>query len=136
MTWEFRIAGPVATPWLWDEQGSPTIELLEPVRKPRSSEHNRHVPVTAYSITNATHIALESGLEHDLLRRVDRDPDAARIVAQPFRLSWTEPSAGSHTPDLLVGYADGRVVVWDARSTDDQDEDFKTKAAVSAPRRS
>jgi hypothetical protein len=38
--------------------------------------------VTAFSMTNDDHVWLESGLEHDLLRKCDRDPDVEWLVSQ------------------------------------------------------
>ena len=132
VSWAFRVSGGVDEAWAWEERGAPALGLLSPVRKPRSSERNRHVPVTAYSMTNSGHVALESGLEHDLLRKIDRDPSVVRIATQPFRLSWTDPVAGAHTPDLLAMAADGGITVWDVRAADHQDEDFQAKAAITA----
>jgi hypothetical protein len=47
--------------------------------------------VTAFAMTNDDHVWLESGLEHDLLRKCDRHPDVEWLVSQPFRLAWAEP---------------------------------------------
>ncbi|WP_235682760.1 TnsA-like heteromeric transposase endonuclease subunit [Mycolicibacterium alvei] len=132
MSWTIRMSGGAEEQWSWSERGAPILDQLGPVRTPRSSEHNRHIPVTAYSMTNARHLELESGLEHDLVRRVDRDPSVAWIVPQPFRLGWTEPKVGQHTPDLLTVHVDGRVTVWDARGADDQGSRFRVKAAITA----
>ena len=107
------------------------MRLLHPVRTTRASRRARHIPVTAFSITNDDHVWLESGLEHDLLRRCDRDPDVEWVVSQPFRLSWAEPVVGSHTPDLLSVGVDGQVTVWDARRLDEQDDDFTMHADVA-----
>lgn len=87
--------------------------------------------MTAFSTTNDDHVWLESGLEHDLLRKCDRDPDVEWVVSQPFRLSWAEPTLGSHTPDLLTVGVEGQVTVWDARRLDEQDDDFKMHADVT-----
>lgn len=87
--------------------------------------------MTAFSVTNDDHVWLESGLEHDLLRMCDRDPDVAWVVSQPFRLSWAEPTSGSHTPDLLTVGAGGQVTVWDARRLEEQDDDFRMHADVA-----
>jgi len=115
--------------WDWRAGGAPPAEDLIPVRHPQSSKRNRHIPVTAYSMTNGDHIILESGLEHDLLRRVDRDPAVRRIVAQPFRLAWAGAKPGFHTPDLLTLHIDGSVIVWDAKSLVDQDDKFRRAVA-------
>lgn len=117
--------------WSWENQGEPALDVLGLVRQPRSSARSRHIPVTAYSMTNRGHVCLESGLEHDLLRRVDRDPRVRRIVSQPFRLSWTGVEEGTHVPDLLTAYSDGAVTVWDVRALAFQDEDFWRAAAVT-----
>lgn len=128
-TWTFQMEGrPVG--WIWQQSGSPPIDRLEPVRKPSSSKRNRHIPVTAYSTTNDAMVLLESGLEHDLVRRIDRDPAVVRLVPQPFRLTWKSP-AMRHTPDLLSEDASGIRTVWDVRATEDQDHDFDVKSNVT-----
>ena len=132
LVWNFRMAGTELPAWRWPEQGLPPLEQLQPVRIPRSSNRHRHIPVTAYSTVNIDFVQLESGLEHDLLRRVDRDPTVRGILAQPLRLSWTGSSAGYHIPDLLTWHGDQSVTVWDARATEDQDEDFQRAVAVTA----
>ncbi len=136
--WLFQLSDGEPLEWFWDEWGTPPMEELRPYRNPRSSENNRHIPVTAYSMTMGDHICLESGLEHDLLRRVDRDPAVRLIVAQPLRLSWPGNKAGSrsrkhHTPDLLTARGNGEVTVFDARPEDRIDEDFR--AIVELTRR-
>lgn len=130
LTWTFRV-GDIDTVWSWELQGCPRIEELTPIRKPRSSKRNRHVPSPVYSMTNGGFLIMESGLEHDLLRRVDRDQRTRRIVAQPFKLSWNGLEPTGHTPDLLTVCADGSTTVWDVRATEAQDDDFRTKAAVT-----
>jgi len=118
--------------WSWQLQGGPPVRLLQPFRTTRASRRARHIPATAFSVTNDDHVWLESGLEHDLLRKCDRDPDVEWIVSQPFRLSWTEPTFGSHIPDLLTLGASGQVTVWDARRLDEQDDDFRMHAEVAS----
>ncbi len=129
--WTFRLGSAPPSVWSWPKGGAPPLDQLAAVRRPRSSEHNRHVPVTAYTITNGDFVSLESGLEHDLLRRLDRDPTVRRIVAQPLRLSWREAEPRSHTPDLLTVHADATVMVWDVRAVDKQDQQFHTKSALT-----
>lgn len=134
--WMFKRSDDEQAEWSWDERGAPPLEELRPVREPRSSENNRHIPVTAYSVTMGDHICLESGLEHDLLRRVDRDPAVRLIVAQPLRLSWpgTKPgsrSRKSHTPDLLTAGNDGEVTVWDAKALERVDDEFRATVEVT-----
>lgn len=136
--WLFKLSDEEPLEWCWDEWGAPPLEEVRPCRNPRSSENNRHIPVTAYSTTMKSHICLESGLEHDLLRRIDRDLAVRLIVAQPLRLSWPGAKAGSrsrryHTPDLLSVRGDGEVTVWDVRSEDRIDDDFR--ATVELTRR-
>jgi hypothetical protein len=129
LTWTFMMQGsPIA--WLWSQRGAPPVDRIEPVRQPISSTFNRHVAVTAYSMTNRATVALESGLEHDLLRRLDRDHNVSRIVSQPFRLSW-KGSPGRHTPDLLTISGDGGVTVWDVRAPEKQDDDFRTQRDIT-----
>lgn len=65
------------------------------------------------------------------MRRCDRDSNVGWLVSQPFRLSWDEPTHGSHTPDLLTVGVEGQVTVWDARRVDEQDEDFEMHADVA-----
>ena len=56
---------------------SPTTALVK---------SNRHIPATAYSMINGGVVELESGLEHDLVRTIDRDRRIHLIIAQPFTL--------------------------------------------------
>lgn len=98
---------------------------------PKSSASNRHIPVTAYSTTNRGVVHLESGLEHDLIRRFDRDLAIVGVVSEPLRLSWTTPEPVSHIPDLLTLDDDNIVTVWDVRALEEQDDDFRNKSAVT-----
>ncbi|MUL74487.1 TnsA-like heteromeric transposase endonuclease subunit [Mycolicibacterium sp. CBMA 226] len=139
-TWTFRIAGSEIG-WIWQQNAGPPTRDLEPVRVPRSSKRNRHIPVTAYSVTNGAMLALESGLEHDLMRKLDRDPTVTWLVPQPLRLTWKSPAPIRHTPDLLSIETSGTVTIWDAHTIDDDDDDedgdadaeddFEYKAAVT-----
>jgi hypothetical protein len=131
LTWFLRVHSGVEVDWNWRQHGTPPVEQLAPVRMPRSSASNRHIPVSAYSITNGGVVHLESGLEHDLVRRLDRDRGIVQMVSQPLRLSWTTPEAASHTPDLLTVHDDSAVTVWDVRAREEQDDDFRTKSAVT-----
>lgn len=130
VTWTFVLNG-TEVGWLWQRNGRPPLDELQPLRIPTASALNRHVAVTAYSMTNNAALQLESGLEHDLLRRVDRDPRILHIVAQPLRLSWKGGPPNRHVPDLLTVSADGSVVVWDVRSSDQQDDDFNVKSSIA-----
>jgi transposase InsO family protein len=117
--------------WDWQARNSPPLRSLQPVRETRASWHARHIPVSAFSMSNDDHVWLESGLEHDLLRKCDRDPRARWLVSQPFQLSWGGPTPGRHTPDLLSLSAEDEVTVWDARRLDEQDETFGVQAEVT-----
>lgn len=134
--WMFKRSDDGPTEWFWDDWGAPALDELQPVRIPRSSKKNRHLPVTAFSMTMEAHLELESGLEHDLLRVVDRDPTVRLIVAQPLRLERVKKKSGSrsrmtHTPDLLTARADGEVTLWDARAEEKVDDDFRLKAELT-----
>lgn len=128
--WVFRIRG-IDTEWDWRRDGCPPIDQLTPVRRPTSGQRQRHIPVSAYSMTNGGFVELESGLEHDLVRREDRNPDTRRIVSQPFGLTWNGDNAGRHYPDLLTCCADETVTVWDVRAAEAQNADFRAKVAVT-----
>jgi hypothetical protein len=127
--WEFCVEG-VLRCWIWQVDGPPPLQKLQPVRKPRTSARNRHMLVTAFSTTNRGCLALESGLEHDLVRRLDRDPKVLRMVSQPLKLLWSLPTAAHHFPDLLTVHDFG-VTVWDARAVEEQNEDFLTASALT-----
>lgn len=129
--WRMRFRDDVETVWLWQIQAAPPLDQLAPARTPRSSSNNRHIPVSAYSFTNRAVLHLESGLEHDLVRKLDRDPDVVRMVSQPFLLSWKTDDLFGHFPDLLSQHMDGSVTVWDARSLEQQDDDFHAKSVVT-----
>jgi hypothetical protein len=129
LTWTFKLQGDEIG-WLWQRSETPPLDGLEPVRRPVSSTFSRHIAVTAYSMSNGASVPLESGLEHDLFRRVDRDRQISQIVSQPFRLSW-KGSPGHHTPDLLTVRVDGRVTVWDARAPEKQDDEFQLQSEIT-----
>ncbi|WP_110881829.1 TnsA-like heteromeric transposase endonuclease subunit [Mycolicibacterium vulneris] len=129
--WTFRSGVREEVIWDWQARNSPPLRSLQPVRETRASWHARHIPVSAFSMSNDDHVWLESGLEHDLLRKCDRDPRVSWLVSQPFRLSWGGPTPGRHTPDLLSLSAEDDVTVWDARRLDEQDETFSFQAEVT-----
>lgn len=116
--------------WLWQRSGAPPVRDLEPIRRPVSSTFSRHVAITAYSMSNGAAVPLESGLEHDLFRRLDRDRGIVRLVSQPFRLAW-KGSPGKHTPDLLTVRADEQVTVWDVRAPEKQDDVFQLQSEIT-----
>jgi hypothetical protein len=130
VTWSFRLSGKIVR-WSWRRNGSPPLILLQPVRRPWSSDRARHRPVTAFSTTNNDHVELESGEEHDLVRVCDRDPEIAHLISQPFRLTWKSGGGGAHTPDLVAVDRTGAVTAWDARPADEQDEDFWSSVAIT-----
>ncbi len=120
--------------WDWSA-GPPLVAMLSSIRRPQSTAASRHVPVEAHSVTTRRTIRLESGLEHDLLRALDRQHDVVWLAAQPTRLTFPVKRKGRpvrHTPDLLSQKASGSVTVWDARKKPKQDEDFRLKAALTA----
>lgn len=117
---------------LWDwRAGPPMIEQMCPVRQPKSSVRNRHVVVWVYSQTTRSRHLLESGLEHDLLRKLDRDPDVVDILAQPVELVQRGVGGFKHIPDLLTRSGDGTITVWDARADDRRDRRFVRGAQLS-----
>lgn len=115
----------------WDWATPPDPRSMERVRAPRSKGASRHVPVWAFSATTREHLHLESGLEHDLVRELDRRREAIWLVSQPARLRLPVKRNGrrvEHTPDLLSVTTAGEVTVWDVRAAVKQDEDFKSKS--------
>lgn len=127
-SWTFCVDGSRVT-WDW-ANGAPPVERLEPVRSPASGTRSRHVPATAYSTTTRGWLQLESGLEHDLVRILDRRSDVRWIVAQPALLTFVG-DRGKHLPDVLsVGATN--VTVWDCRPPEGQDEEFARDTAATA----
>lgn len=132
VSWTFRFD---AGPQVWDwTTGPPDLRGLRSIRTPRSTEKSRHIPVQAHSDTLDGPIHLESGLEHDLVRELDRDPDVEWMVSQPVRLGLRTASGRSrtHTPDLLVLKREGVVTVWDVRPVEKQDEKFQESRDLTA----
>lgn len=124
VSWTFRFD---AGPQVWDwTTGQPDVRALRSIRTPRSTEKSRHIPVQAYSVTLGGPIHLESGLEHDLVRELDRDPDVVWMVSQPVRLvlGTADRRSRVHTPDLLVLGPERAVTIWDVRPVEKQDEKF------------
>lgn len=129
--WLFDL-GPGLVTWTW--AGDPDVTRLRGTRKPKVTAKSGHIPVHAYALTTGTHLHLESGLEHDLVRELDRQPDVAWLVAQPCRLRLPARRRSrrlEHTPDLLSRHDDGTIRLWDARPRDRQDEDFRLKAKLT-----
>lgn len=116
VTWTFRVGGDT-TSWDW-ALGDPNPESLTPVRRPTSGAASRHIPVRAFSTTTNDYVELESGLEHDLVRQLDRDRSVTWLVGQPFTIAWLidgQEKRATHTPDLLSVDARGQVTVWDVK---------------------
>lgn len=114
--------------WDW-ALGPIPVRSLHPIRGPRSTAKSRHIPVRAHCVTTGDELRLESGLEHDLLRDLDRLSSVVWVVAQPFRLTMT-PGVGArrrslwHVPDLVSLSENGVVTAWDVRPSERQDERF------------
>lgn len=133
--WMFRIGSESPQRWDWND-GVPDVRQLAPIRTPRSTEKSRHIPVQAYCFVTQTMLRLESGLEYDLLLMVERDPKVVWVVPQPARLGIKSGYGRRtvHTPDLLVLGKGGDVTIWNARSSERQDDKFlaQSRAAEAA----
>lgn len=130
-----QVAGPTRIRYWSLDAELPSVSHWRPVRIPRSNAHGRHVPVRAYSLTMAGHLSVESGLEHDLVRKLDRDPDVDLLLPQPCRLRF--PDETEHLPDLLSRNEHGHLTLWDVRSPRRMDDAFhaaadKTRSACRA----
>ncbi len=131
-TWTFRFAeGPTA--WDWAD-GPPDPRLLVSIRTPKSTEKSRHIPVQAWSVTLGGPIRVESGVEHDLVRELDRDQDIVWMVSQPVRLRLVTANGRPrvHTPDLLTVDRAEEVTIWDVRPAEKQDERFTESRDLTA----
>lgn len=102
------------------------MKTLRLVRSIRSRSGAGHVPTWAYSTTVGAHLRLESGLEHDLLRDLDRDPEIAWLASQPARVLPRRVGAkrAGLVPDLMSQTTDGAVTVWAVRPVGRQDDKF------------
>lgn len=119
--WSFDLGGGVI-PWVGS--APPDVRSLGNARKIRSRSGAGHVPTYAYSVTVGGHVRLESGLEHDLLRDLDRDPDVSWLVSQPGRVRPPSGKSPGPIPDLLSQTTDGSVIVWAVRPEAKQDDKF------------
>mgnify|MGYP001161912600 FL=1 len=129
--WLFDVGADLAV-WPWAER--PDVTQLRRTRTPRVKARSGHIPVFAFCVTTGTHLRLESGLEHDLVRELDRRPDVSWLVAQPCLLRLPAKRRGrrlEHTPDLLVRHDDGTIRLWDARPASRQDDDFTLKVRLT-----
>lgn len=130
--WSFRIDG-VVREWDWSG-GAPVPQHLGSVRKPRSTEWSRHVPVHSHSVTTGAPIHVESGLEHDLVLDLDRRNDVGWLVAQPCRIEFVSGLTGRrrrHVPDLLSLTKGGEVTLWDVRPEGRRDAKFDDAAQAT-----
>jgi hypothetical protein len=112
----FRVAGK-RVDWRSDEP-RPDVSMMEAVRRPASGAASKHIPVRTFSTTTGGFLHLESGLEHDLVRLLDRDQSVARLLPQPCRLEWrsSDGELRRHTPDLMSVHDNGRVTIWDVKT--------------------
>lgn len=75
----------------------------------RHSQTNR--PGLYWTVTETAHVPYESLIELLTLLRLDRDPEIAHILAQPFRLFINEPRGKSYVPDFLTVRGDRSVEI-------------------------
>ncbi|MFL0579532.1 TnsA-like heteromeric transposase endonuclease subunit [Dietzia sp. 179-F 9C3 NHS] len=132
VTWSFRWEG-IQGAQEWREGLGPTdFRCLRPFRAVRASARSRNIAARPWSHTIGGVLDVESGLEHDLVRKLDRDPRVNWLTPQPCQISW-EASTGrrSHVPDLLSVDTDGQVTIWDVRPVEKQDEDFLNAMPVT-----
>ncbi len=130
--WLFDVGAGLAL-WPWTQP--PDATTLCRARTPKAKAQSGHIPVHAFCVTTKSHLHLESGLEHDLVRELDRRPDVTWLAAQPCRLRLPAKRRGrrlEHTPDVLSRHLDGTVWIWDVRPTAKQDEDFRLKSRLTA----
>lgn len=99
---------------------------LSSVRVPKARALSKHIPASPFCWTTQSHVVVESGLELDLLRELDRRAEVSWLVTQPMRLVFSDGT--SHVPDLLEIRDDG-VRVWDVRPQRRHDESFHKVAA-------
>ncbi len=128
ISWRIRTTATGDVDWDWS-YGPPALRSLAPVRRPKADSMSRHAPVQMSCQTTGSTLILESGLEYELARELDRDRSVVWIVAQPAMITFADGSR--HVPDLACEHADGRVVVWDARPTERRDEKFLRTAKLT-----
>lgn len=132
VVWRLAIDAPgELAEWDVGSLGAPEPHDLFPARAPSSGDFSRHIPVTAHSVTTGSHLELESNLEHELLRVLERSNDVAWIVPQPLELHQVGEHQRHHVPDLLSEHVDGSVTIWDARPEERVDELFEIKASFT-----
>ncbi|NKY08842.1 TnsA-like heteromeric transposase endonuclease subunit [Cellulomonas hominis] len=109
------------------------MTALLPTRRPRSRARSRHVPAHVFSTKCGDYLRVESGLEHDLVRLLDRSTTTAWLVAQPVHLRFDleESRRVEHVPDLLHAGTGGEVTIWDCRPDERQDDDFLERSRLT-----
>lgn len=97
-----------------------------PMRRVAQSTSSRNITVNVWSQLDTCVHELESGLEHDLHRRLDRPGTSQHVVPQPLRVVL--PRSGTHTPDFLQVTDEG-VRVWDCKPKSHVDDSVEKLAA-------
>ena len=120
----FRLKGELVE-WDWRD-GPPPWRELETLREVKARALSRHIPASPFSWTTGSHLWVESGLEHGLIRELDRRQDVVWLVTQPCRVVLGE--GGLHVPDVLEVREDG-ARLWDVRPVRRHDEAFFAKTA-------
>lgn len=115
---------PIEEVWDWSAGPVPVRELAS-TRDVLARATAPNVAALAFSTIVGAHLPMESGLEHDLLRDLDRVPEITWLVAQPVHLKFA--NGDEHTPDLLSVDEDDHVVLWDVRPQERQDEAFQVQ---------
>lgn len=130
-SWSFDLGSGVV-PWVGS--APPDVRTLRRVRGIRSRSGAGHVPTWAYSTTVNAHVRLESGLEHDLLRDLDRDPRITWLASQPARVSPRRSGVkrAGLVPDLLSLASDGTVTVWAVKPVRRQNDKFLAEVEETA----
>jgi hypothetical protein len=128
--WLFRV-GVEARVWDWRD-GPPDPRQLDQYRTPKARALSKHVPGAAFSVTTGGTLQFESGLEHLLIRTLDRDRRVRWLLAQPFELRFRLAGGRSirHVPDLLSLSDDG-VTVWDARAEQRRGTRFRLQTRLT-----
>lgn len=132
--WVFKVGHDNQAVWDWSTSGPPVREL-GPVRRPTSTAKSRHAPVRTCSYTTNTVLHLESGLELDLVRAVDRLAEVQWIVPQPVLLRFDHRRGKRkvwHVPDLLTVDRAGAITLWDVKAEASRNETFLLQASLTA----